>query len=312
MEQVLDWLNENEIRSFPLLDDSSKTVLLHGNPWILPENFILDLQLIVHSSNLVTNQQEVVPVVMHTIALSNTGEVSVVFSASSQITTFTINSPATQPYPLYLRNADGNLAVFGSGVLDFVAAAQTTTQVTCDIPIEPATCTQFNGPWLGVNSLSTSPEKVSLSPLLAEASRNYEPSLPLADASSSTLLTGDIKLLEGYNFRVNIANNLIDLEIGVGYGLVMNCTTSFIPAEYLDCGDIVSYINGVPPDSSGNFRLLAGSNINITKGVAVSEDFYDDIAAISHNETSNEHSLFVGLNFQSTDICAPVANSPLL
>ena len=90
----------------------------------------------------------------------------------------------------------------------------------------------------------------------------------------------------------------------------MNCATSFIPEEYLDCTDIVSYINGVPPDSSGSFRLTAGSNINITKGAAIASDFYDPMTSVTHSETSNAHTLFVGLNFQATDICAPVNLKP--
>lgn len=137
-------------------------------------------------------------------------------------------------------------------------------------------------------------------------SRAYEPILPLEDVNTSTSLQGDVKFLEGYNFRVAISESLIDLEIASGYGLLMNCSTSFIPEEYLDCGEIVSFINGVPPDSSGTFRLTAGSNINITKGAAVSSDFYDPVSLLSHSETSNNHTLFVGLNFQTTDICAPV------
>lgn len=306
MEQVLDWLNENELRAFPLLDDANKLFTLNSTSWLLPENFILDLQLIVKESSLVDNHADIVPVKLSSISMLESGSVKVAFAASSQISEFTISEPGSQTYPLYIRNPDGNLAVFGVGVLSFVSAAINATQLTTNIPVEPATCTQFNGAWLGVNSLSASPEKVSLSPLLGGLSRAYEPSLPLEDASTVTTLQGDVKLLEGYNFRVAINQSLIDLEIAAGYGLLMNCSTSFIPEEYLDCGDIVSFINGVPPDASGTFRLTAGSNINITKGAAIASGFYDPASSESHSETSNAHTLFVGLNFQATDICAPV------
>jgi hypothetical protein len=52
--------------------------------------------------------------------------------------------------------------------------------------------------------------------------------------------------------------------------------------------------------------LLAGSNISITKGATISTDFYDPPSNIDSTEKSNQHTLFVGLNFQATDICAPV------
>ena len=306
MEQVLDWLNENEIRSFPLLDNSNKLFALNGSDWLLPENFILDLQLTVQDSSLVDVNREPVPVMLGTIELLESGDMKVSFSAEEQITEFSISSPDTQSYPLYVRNPDGNLAVFGLGVLDFVTAAQTATSLTTNIPVEPAVCIQFTGAWLGVNSLSTSPEKVSLDSLLVGAARAYEPSLPLEDTPSTTAIQGDVKFLEGYNFRVAINSGLIDLEIASGRGLLMNCATSFLREEYLNCADIVSYINGVPPDDAGNFRLTPGSNISITKGTSIVTDFYDPASSVNHTETSNEHTLFVGLNFQTTDICAPV------
>jgi hypothetical protein len=307
MEQVLDWLNENELRAFPLLDSVSKLVTIAGASWSIPENFILDLQLIVKTRDLVDENNYSVPVVLSKLTRTSTADIKVAFALSSQeITEFTINTPTEQNYPLYLRNSDGNLAVFGLGVLDFLNTTTLPIVLLTSIPVEPSTCTQFNGAWLGVSSLRTAPEKVSLNSLLGGEYRMYEPILPLENIISPTILNGDVTFLEGYNFRVKINNSLIDLEIGSNYGLRMNCTTSFIPEEYLDCDDIVSYINGVPPDSSGNFRLTAGSNVSITRGTSVPVDFYDPASSVNHEETSNEHTLFVGLNFQATDICAPV------
>jgi hypothetical protein len=302
MEQVLDWLNENELRAFPLLNDTNRTFLIAGRSWTLPDDFLLDLQIIVKSFKLTSTTIVKLSSIEHT----SSGSVVVVFSASSQVATFEITSPDTQTYPLYLRAPSGNLAVFGSGVSAFIAAAPAGTKITTDIPIEPSTYSQFNGAWLGVNSFTTSPEKVSYSALLVEEYRIYEPSLPLENVITPTIIQGDVAFLEGYNFRVAVADEKIDLEIGFRYGLIMNCATSFIPEEYLNCKDLVSYINGVPPDASGNFRLTAGTNINITKGSAISADFYDPVSSVGNVEKSNDHTLFVGLNFQATDICAPI------
>ena len=45
MEQILDWLNENELRAYPLLDASQKILQGEGYTYLLPDNFLLDLQL---------------------------------------------------------------------------------------------------------------------------------------------------------------------------------------------------------------------------------------------------------------------------
>jgi hypothetical protein len=104
-------------------------------------------------------------------------------------------------------------------------------------------------------------------------------------------------------------DNLIDLEISSSYGLRMDCSTSFIDPQYLDCGDFLCYINGLPPDDNGNFRLNAGTNISITTGSTLAP-FYDPFAEQSLTEESNSHTLFVGLNFKVTDVCAPVNVTP--
>jgi hypothetical protein len=91
------------------------------------------------------------------------------------------------------------------------------------------------------------------------------------------------------------------------YGLKMDCSTFFLEETFRDCSDIVSYINGVPPDEEGNFRLLQGADINIVPGTTLNADFED-----TFQQKANEHSLFVGLSFQQTDVCAPVNLTPPL
>jgi hypothetical protein len=195
--------------------------------------------------------------------------------------------------------------VFGVGVLKFLnACGNIDTEMSTDLQLEHSTAVQFSGPWLGVSSLTVTPEK-------STESGTYAPKLPLESTQTQTELSGDITLLAGYNFRVAIENTLIDLQIGTDYGLRASCSTSFIPEEYLDCSQLVSYINGVPPDSKGDFKLNAGSNISIYTGSTL-PDFYDPLSEEEQVETSNAHTLFVGLSFQSSDICAPVNITPSL
>lgn len=307
MEQVLDWLNENENRAYPLEDTPTKLLTLSNPSWTfnLPDSFILDLQL-KSSVGLAYKDADfgVLPVAIMLTSIKYTSASVVVVTfgtAIDTIATFTIPSASTATYPVYLRNSDGNLAVFGYGVLDLVNSAPPPDEtIVANIAVEQSTCVQFNDAWLGVSSIRTAPEKA------ADQSSDYHPQLPLVSVQPSAHLTGDVKFLEGYNFRVNIASNLIDLEIGAGYGLKMNCTTSFLDPKYLDCSELVSYINGVPPDSLGNFKINPGSNINITSGNALA--LFNDPQA----EAANTHTLFVGLTFQATDLCAPVNITPTL
>ena len=157
----------------------------------------------------------------------------------------------------------------------------------------------MNEPWLGVNSLQTLPEKLSnVNSVIAFR--------PLLDVSFPTTLTGDVKFLEGYHFNVVIRGGLIDLAVGRDYGLPIDCSTSFLLEKYLDCSSIISYINGIPPATDGNFTIVAGSNINITSGNIAGS--FDD----SFLEQSQNNSLFIGLNFKAEEICAPVNIIPSL
>jgi len=301
MEQVLDWLNENEVRAYPLLGDASKNVTALTWNYSLPDNFLLDLQLLSTVSLTVVDPQLgplPAPVSLSGLLYAS-GDLTVTFSAAENIiTTFVVVNAAHAIYPYYVRNADGCLAVFGAGTQTLVTSGIPVDQlVVVDISTEPTVCVQFNDTWLGVSGISVSPEKKTVAP-------GYAPRLPIEPNPTVSKLTGDVKFLEGYNFRVNIANNLIDLEISSSYGLIMNCSTSFLPARYLDCSELVSYINGVPPDTHGKFTLNPGNNINIPTGDVLSA-FADPL-----EESANTHSLFVGLTFQSTDLCAPVNITP--
>lgn len=281
MDQVIDWLNENESRAYPLME----------GPKTISDDFLLDAQFV--SSTTAWNG--LVRLIQVNIAA---GTVTVTFDNGGTSLVFTIPNAINEVYPLYLREPGGSLCVFGEGVrtlFDLATAGSLTLSETATL--EPSVCYHFVKAWLGVSSIKHAPSMetdVAHSPY-------YKPSLPLVTLGASPAgLTGDVQLLEGYNFRVSIDDNLIDLEVSSSYGLRMNCTTSFIGEDYADCDDLVSYINGVPPGATGNFQLLAGANVNITQGTALGP-FNDP-----YSESAREHSIFVGLDFLRTDLCAPV------
>jgi hypothetical protein len=282
MYQVIDWLNENELRSFPLLYNGE-----------LPSDFLIDLQLIFKSHNI-----EAVPIFLKSFKKVSTNLEIVFGSLNESIFTFTLPSPETQSYPYYLRASNGCLVTFGEGAKTVFSVALSTSTIL-NLPVDPSVCYQFNNAWLGVSSIACEPNKQT-------RTNSYAPILPLIPATSAPLI-GDITFLAGYNFRVNINNEAIDLEIGGGYGLKMDCNTFFLEETFRDCSDIVSYINGIPPDEDGNFRLLQGADINIVPGTTLTEDFED-----LFQQKANEHSLFVGLSFQQNDVCTPVNITPSL
>lgn len=325
MEQVIDWLNENEVRAYPLLDSADRHVKIQEQDYLIPDNLIIDLQLKVTEFSL--NEREVLfsGLCYKRYALGNvdldTVEVYITEYENGigvhDLVIFSIPQARTRSYPTYIRTPEGHLAVFGKGLQEYANICFSKGSDIFSrlgdqqgIPIEPSTCIQFNDAWLGVNSLRTAPEKRTVEgsyiPVLPLVSV-YNPLQEQSDTNSPQKLDGDVNLLEGFNFRVNINDNLIDLEIGAAFGLMMNCETRFLDPIYLDCSELVSYINGIPPDNLGNFRLLAGNSIIVSDGTTISSNFSDSLT-----EVSNPNTLFVGLNFQNTDICAPVNVTPAI
>jgi hypothetical protein len=288
MKQVIDWLNANELRAYPLVNTSSR-------PEEFKDSFILDLQLNTQDIDIGSSVVYLTRVVSYP-----SGEVAVSFGTQTkQIASFLIPG-GEKIYPLYLRNPDGNLAVFGSGVTDYINSTSTIKTKDYLMPVEPSVCFQLDAMWLGVDGFNISPEKIT------EPSGN-SPKLPLQNATTLSYTQGDVVLQEGYNFRVNAAKGVIDLAVGTNYGMKMGCNTNFLDPAQCDCDTVVSTINGVPPDVAGNFRLVAGTDIVITSGTSVSTQFQD-----AFNETSNNNTIFVGFSFQANDLCAPLNITPTL
>jgi hypothetical protein len=306
MEQVLDWLNENEIRSYPLLNQSNREISTGQGAFTIPDDFLLDLQLLILSLPKASDTNPLQYVVYGLTKLKkHAGNLQVSFGfkaeesvnntpstpVQGEVVTFEMASPSSCSYPFYIRDSLGNLAVFGKGAAAIAEALQEDIAFNVWCPVEQAACIQFDGAWLGVQKIKSNPEKKT-------EQQGYAPKLRLEDVDTQNYLIGDVIFRAGYNFRVAVVNSLIDLAIGRNYGLHMNCSTPFIAEKYLDCRELVSYINGVPPDNSGNFNMNQGANITILSGQAAG--------------ISDTHTLLVGMTFQSTDVCSPLNITPSL
>jgi hypothetical protein len=296
--EIIEWLNENELRAYPLIEGKTNSAI--------PDNAILDLQLVIDSAVSPIGAKLIdFTIGFYEVTITFTGDNIFNFTYADE----TSGSLNDLKYPLYLRNNKGSLLVLGEGI----KAIEQYKTITYNIPVEPATVFPFGGAWLGVTSLNANPKYTSIS-------NSIEPLLPLEVDTISSGTTGDVELSPGYNFRINFNNNLINLAVGFGYGLQMSCNTHFIDPTLLDCPDIVSYINGVPPDSTGLFRFTAGSNIYLFDGNTVASPIYDknvtpelttytDLSGTVYDGL-NANTLFVGLTFLETDLCSPVQLLP--
>lgn len=291
MDQILDWLNENELRAFPLLEGPERAL---SSGWSVPDNLIVDLQIII------PDKLDSDYISLTRLTIDSGENIAVIFGTDSEdFETFTITDPRNQTYPLYIRNSTGSLAVFEKGVIEFLDSHPLDTNISAKIPVEPCTCFEFFGAWRGVSGIYTQPEKTS------EALSSI-PKLPLESTTQASRMSGELSFIPGFNFKIAIAENLINLELGAGYGMKTTCRTSFISQDYLDCDELVSYINGIPPDANGNFKLTPGVNIDIISGNSIAS--FNDLFA----ETSNSNTIFVGFSFQDADLCATVNLTPSL
>jgi hypothetical protein len=381
--EIVQWLNENALRAYPLIE--GKTVEQ------IPDGVILDLLLNISEGTdpatakltaLVVNSTDITVIFTDNFFDYNYAEHGV--SGIDNIT-----------FPIYIRNASGSLVVLGEDLKKITRG----TVFNVDVPVEPATVYQFSGAWNGVTSISGNPNYLSggfqianimnysgqpsvgyntvsvglgnpgwgpqiqanphsyeivfnggLTADIATASGSpypggrwtftgewpansngapltirskntdsFAPFLPLQSVDGVGL-TGDIEFVPGYNYAINFNNNAINMTVGYRLGLKMDCTTKFLQDKYLDCGDIVSYINGVPPDDSGVFKFTAGSNIYLFDGDSVQEPIqdtnltpplsvYTDISGDKQTGLNN-NTIFVGLTFLESDLCSPIQLLP--
>jgi hypothetical protein len=285
MDNVIDWLNENELRAYPLQEGS------YGEA--LPENFLLDLILKTKATDAD---------VAKLLKITKTGN-SLVVEFSGENNTFELDLTDLD-FPKYLRNVNGSLAVFGDGVNTVAAGLTDPSEKILELPIEPSAIFEFDGAWLGVSSLSV------LEGFKSETA-SHTPLLPLEKevVSANLQLQGEINFVPGFNYAIDFSENVIGMEAGFGLGDPLSCSIEFISPELKDCADIVSFINGVPPEDKGIFRFVTGDNVTVFDGSAVKDQVNDYEASPVINNV-NENTVFVGLTFLETDLCSPIQLLP--
>lgn len=175
----------------------------------------------------------------------------VVFSISGK----TFTCPRASSFPNYLRIADGSLLVIGE-----VASIPNGSYSFSNINFEPSVSVEFGGPWLGVQSI------------------NF-----------GSALTGELNFIEGYQFGINIVGQTISFSAGSQYGIPIGCT-QFDETPSI-CADIISFINGVAPNSKNVLSFSRGNEVVIL----------DD---------PDNSRIFIGLTFNPDDVCQPIPRNP--
>jgi hypothetical protein len=131
---VLDWLNENELRGYPLRENTNRLI---GNTGVLLDKIILDAQ-IIYAANPI-------PATVNLTQIVVAGD-SVTFTVLNQ-PNFVVSKSAS--FPVYIRNSEGSLLVIGKTVASIPDGTYNLT-----VPFEDGVCSEFRDAWKGVQSIS--------------------------------------------------------------------------------------------------------------------------------------------------------------
>jgi hypothetical protein len=129
---VIDWLNENELRAFPLKEAIVRTA---DSEYKLTDNVIVDAQFVFESLEETTALTQITV---------NSDTVDFVIGE------LTFTSHLGEPYPQYLRHNLGSLLVIGSGAKNIPVGEHNFSNVI----FEPSVSCEFGGEWLGVKNIS--------------------------------------------------------------------------------------------------------------------------------------------------------------
>lgn len=245
---VLEWLQENELRAYPLKPQQNFKI---DSINLSIDKLILDARLIYFSESFDDVAITKIECKDNVVKISVTGQ-----------DVFVIPHPALVTYPYYCTNNSGSLLVVGDELLNKVAG---DFEVDVNFLFEPAVIYDLTRGWNGVTSLSFNEEAGFI---------------------------GAINWKEGYQFKIDINKNIITLGADKNYGLPVSCE-QFFENLVRDCGNIVSYINGVTIAAKQDvFHIIGDNNVVI----------YDDPA---------NHRLYIGLHFDENDVCKTVPPNPI-
>lgn len=186
---------------------------------------------------------------------------TVSFNFSNGVSFDALNNTSTHQY---VRLASGDLLVLGEGITDLTTEG---TYIFDSNQILISKITVFDAFWSGVVSI------------------NF-------DSLGAT--SGDIKLIEGIQTCISANGEILSITADADCGIPLDCSDYADLPD--DCSDIISYINGIGPDTDGVLTINSDSK------TVIIEENSNDLGL----DGTKKRRLYVGLDFDVNDICSPV------
>lgn len=219
--RITEWYSENANRAYPFKSTADLSAVGPSSAQ-LPHSAILDLR--------VTIKRDVAD--SHPLYLTSfTGGTTALLGFTYDDLQFTIAVPGTVTAPVSVEGMTESVfyhIVVGSGISELIQDIGNTTITFEDAEVEPAT-TYIQGKDHVSSIQATTPNE------------------------ESAILTGDIKVVDGYNCAPQITVDGIHLSARRGAGAGRYCEP--LETDYATCKDVFLNINGQTADANGNIAL---------------------------------------------------------
>lgn len=230
----LDFLNLNSLRNYPIQDDLSR--VSDDGQFTIPNSLIVDMSVCPPQTGDALIVVGDVPQLYISRIVSGSANLVIEISVNGYgvFGTFqTVLSSISENTDVALT--PGSLFPSATGIITIGSIADLT-----NLPYGNFT---FSYPNTGLLMRVFSPNNSGVSWI------NF------SDAQgNSAVLTGNIELIGNSNIQFRTVSGIVYIDAGEGLGLNKTCTT--VPEPILT-------INGVGPDSNGNFTLIGSNCVNI-------------------------------------------------
>lgn len=230
----LDFLNLNSLRNYPIQDDLSR--VSDDGQFTIPNSLIVDMSVCPPQTGDALIVVGDVPQLYISRIVSGSANLVIEISVNGYgvFGTFqTVLSSISENTDVALT--PGSLFPSATGIITIGSIADLT-----NLPYGNFT---FSYPNTGLLMRVFSPNNSGVSWI------NF------SDAQgNSAVLTGNIELIGNSNIQFRTVSDIVYIDAGEGLGLNKTCTT--VPEPILT-------INGVGPDSNGNFTLIGSNCVNI-------------------------------------------------
>ena len=233
--RIVDWLNLNAYRRYPLVDNSDYTMT---GPVVctMTNDVLLDFKCVDYTRSnysVIFNGFEIVA----TLPIIFRASFTLIASTGSLV--FTVDIPENSVFPYHVvKTIAGQYRIglwFGNGITTFTAL--------------------MAGVYTFVN-----PPAILKSLLISQ--KNCRIISVKGTAIASVLIDNIIYLEEGANININLVpdTNTVYISAIPGAGSGLSCEILDNSRRY---GEFISTVNGLRPDAAGNINLFAGKGFEI-------------------------------------------------